>query len=146
MQGGGSKQGEGGVMMVVVVPAEEASGPQTSMFRGTKVLGEGRMIFGCFELSLRERIVIRDMRAGMRFEDTQVEHESRDGLGGHGATVVGMNRELVRQDVLPGAGVGDELFGEISRLALGDEPADDEATEDIEEDIQVVADPLGWAG
>ena len=53
-----------------------------------------------------------------------------------------MNRQLVPRDLLLGAGFGDEQFGQGARLAVGDQPTDDVAAEDVEHDVQVVVGPL----
>ena len=53
-----------------------------------------------------------------------------------------MDRELTIADALAVAGIADESFRELCRLARCHHPADDVAAEDVHDDIQVEVGPL----
>ena len=48
-------------------------------------------------------------------------------------------------NVLLGAGFGDQLLGQLSRLGFGDHPADHVTAEDVKNHVQVVVDALAGA-
>src|SRR6266508_6721394 len=49
-----------------------------------------------------------------------------------------MQGQLIRQDPLLDAGFVDQLLGQDVRLAIGEQPARDVATEDVDDDVQIV--------
>src|SRR5579864_8839360 len=64
------EQAEAGVMMLIVVPGKKRVGPSTRVGQAAE---EGRkrwMVLKGFELGLRKRVVIRDMRPGVAVADT----------------------------------------------------------------------------
>ena len=69
---GGSHQTESGMMMLVVVPGKEGLAEPASIFDGTEAVGEARAVFEGAELAFRIRIVVRDMRSAVGFDDAQV--------------------------------------------------------------------------
>src|SRR5262249_56891236 len=46
---------------------------------------------------------------------------------------------------LPGDRLGDQARGQVGLLTVGEHPADHVATVDVEDDVEVVVGPLGWA-
>jgi hypothetical protein len=85
------------------------------------------------------------MRAGMALGNAQISHEQRDRLGNHRPAAIGMDRQLVGLNLLFGAGLRDEEFGQRARVALSELPPDHVAAENVEHHVQVVIGPLGWA-
>ena len=63
MDVGRSHEAKGTVVMVVIVPDEEVFGPVPCLFDGLEALREGVMVFQGFELGLRVRVVVRQMRS-----------------------------------------------------------------------------------
>ena len=82
------------------------------------------------------------MRSTVGFRDLQIDQQGRDGLGAHAGTAIGVQGQGAWDDVLFRDGVGDQLFGERGRLAQREHPPDDIATEDIEDDVEVITSPL----
>jgi len=74
--------------------------------------------------------------AGVAATDAQICHQQGQGFCSHGATPVGMKGQLVRLDLLQETRFGDEIFGQTTGLAFGDQPADHVAAEDVEQDVQ----------
>ncbi len=72
VNGSRGHQLEAGVMMLVVVPREELLAETSGLFEGPEAVGEARPIFQCFEVGLRVGVVVRDMRATMRLDDTEI--------------------------------------------------------------------------
>ena len=60
------------MMMLGVVPAEEALAESTGVLDGTKTIGELGPILECFEVGLGKRIVVGGVRPAVRFSDSQV--------------------------------------------------------------------------
>ena len=56
-----------------------------------------------------------------------------------------MQGQCAGHDILFVDGIGDELLGELRSLSVSDHPTDDVAAENIENDVQVKAGPLGWS-
>ena len=56
-----------------------------------------------------------------------------------------MEGQLPGRNRLLGDGLGDQAFSQVGLLAVGDHPADHVAAVDVEDDVQVVVGPRGWA-
>ena len=56
-----------------------------------------------------------------------------------------MQRERTRHHVVAGYGICNELLCQLSALTRCDQPAYDVATEDVQDDVEVEASPLGRA-
>jgi len=54
-----------------------------------------------------------------------------------------MDSQLIRLDVLTQASGSDQFFGQTGRFALGDQPADHIAAENIQDVVQKILSPLG---
>jgi len=83
------------------------------------------------------------MGAAVGLGDAEVGQQLGDDLGFHGRAAVGVERQLVCDDLLFGVRLGDQAFGQGGRLLGGDHPADDVAAEDVQDDVQIVVGPLG---
>ena len=83
------------VMMVLIIPGEEAAAEPTCILDGLIPLGKLRLIFQCLEVDLGERIVIRFVWTAVGFDHAEIgQHQSRR-LGLHGAAAVGVHGKLV---------------------------------------------------
>ena len=69
---GGREQLEPGVVMLVVIPGKELLTETTCILDGAESIRILRSIFQGLKMSLREWIVIGDMRTAVGFHDTQV--------------------------------------------------------------------------
>ena len=136
------EQPAAGVMMLGVVPGEEDLAEAAGILDGTETIWELRTILQGFELTLRERVVIGDVRVAVGLGDAQVGEEQGDRLGGHRSAAIGMDGELVRHDVLLAAGLTNQPLGQLGALAFGDHPADDVAAEDVEDHIEIELGPF----
>ena len=67
---GGGEKTEGGVVMLVVVPAEEFSRPGAGILLAAKMFRIIRSIFQGFKLRFRKRIVVGNVWTGVGLRDT----------------------------------------------------------------------------
>ncbi len=75
----------------------------------------------------------------------QVGQQVRDTFACHGTPAIRVQRELVRANPFFGTCFGDEPLSQFGRLALADQKADHIAAEHVQNHIQIVVGPLGWA-
>ncbi|SPE23403.1 hypothetical protein SBA2_1230004 [Acidobacteriia bacterium SbA2] len=142
MNHGGGHQAQAGVVVVVVVPAEEGLAKPTGVFDGAEAVREARAVFEGPKLAFRIRIVIGDMRTAVGFDDAQIGQQQSHRFGFHGRTSIGMHGELAWQNVLRVTGMLDEPFGQLGAFAVGDHPTDDVAAEDVQDDIKMISGPF----
>ena len=69
-----SKQGDPGVVVLLVVPGEKSLAVCACVLDGAVALRKIRHVLESFELALRVRVVVRDMRPTMGFCDAQIGH------------------------------------------------------------------------
>ena len=81
----------------------------------SKRSGEAGPVLERLEVRLGEGVVGRGVRPAVRLGDAEVGEQERDGLGGHRAAAVGVERELPAADLLLWQRLGDQLFGERAR-------------------------------
>ena len=129
--------------VLVVVPGEEGLAVGTRVFDAAEARGELGSVLQGFELRLRVRVVVRDVGSAVALGDIEIDQQAGHRLGAHGGTAIGMQGQPARLDIMARHGVSDELLGQLRTLARGDEPAHDEAAEDVQDDVQVEARPLG---
>jgi hypothetical protein len=91
---GGREQAEPGVVMIVVVPEKEGLAEAARVFDRAEALRKVRPVFQRTELAFRIRVVVGDMRAGMRFDDAEVGQQM-----GHGLWDTSRVRGLPRQSL-----------------------------------------------
>src|SRR5690606_23086623 len=114
--------GQGGVVMLLVVPGEEADAERARVVEPTEPLREGRVVLQGPELALGERVVVADVGTAVTLGDPQPGQKMDYQPGLHGGAPVRVHGDLAWPDVLLGAALLDELRGEIGGLALGDHP------------------------
>jgi len=73
-----------------VVPTEEDLAVCTGVLDRTEACREVWPVLQGFELRFRVRIVIRDVRAAVRFADIEVHEQRGDGFGAHAAAAIGV--------------------------------------------------------
>jgi hypothetical protein len=76
--------------------------------------------------------------------DAEVRVQVRDHLRRHRWPAIGVDGELSRLDSLTPTTSSMSFFARVA-LCVGDHPADDVATEDVQHDVQVVLRPLRQA-
>src|SRR3954453_3015110 len=128
--------------MVAVIPAEEASAERAAIFNPAKTLREPWPVFERLKLGFGIRIIVGAMRTRVAPGDAQIGHEQRHGLGGHGRAAIGMDGQLVGEDVVLTDGLGDELLSQLGRLTLGQQPARNVAAVDVDDDVEVEIGPF----
>ena len=89
-------QADADVMVILVVPGEEAAAEGPGILDAAEPFGELRLVFQGFEMRLREGVVVRGMRPAMRLGDPEVGQQEGGCLGLHGAAAIGMQRQLAR--------------------------------------------------
>jgi len=95
MDCGWSQQTQAAMSVLVVVPLEEGSGPESGVSYRARAIGIVRAIFECLELGFGVRIVVRDVgSSGMGFGDTQIGQQQSQRSGAHGATSIGVQLEF----------------------------------------------------
>ena len=102
MHSGGSHVANAAVAVLVVVPGKEGLGPSPGIRQAAEALWIIRPVFHRLELGFGEWIIVRDVRARVTLDHTEIGHQECDRLGQHRPAAVGMDRELVRPDVLFG--------------------------------------------
>ena len=138
----GCHQAETGMVVVLVVPSEEAAAEVPGILGAAEATGKFRLIFQSLEVSFRERVVIGCMGPAVRFGDTKVgQHQGRR-LGLHGAAAVGVEGQLTGRDGVLFDGVIEQCLEQAGALGIGDAPADDPAAEDIENDVEIEVGPF----
>ena len=75
----------------------------------------------------------------------QVNQQTGHRLGAHGGATISVQRERTRHHIVTSHGIGNKLLGQFSAFARRNQPAHDVATEDVQDDVQVKASPLGRA-
>ena len=108
--------------------------------------GVVRLILRGTEMSLGERVVVRDAWATHALVDAEVGEEVLEGVACHRRTTVVVDREFGGHQVVARNRLLEELLGQ-SRVLVGRyHPADDVATEEVEHDVEVQEDALlvGW--
>ncbi len=81
MDHGGCHQGQAGVVVLVVVPAEEGLAETTGIFDGAKAIRKVWAVFQGAELAFRIGIVVGDMRTAMGLGDAQVSQQQSHWFG-----------------------------------------------------------------
>lgn len=132
----GCQQADAGVAMLGVVPGKELLTEGACPLDAGETLRAARAIRQGFELRLGTRIVVGDVRTRVRLGHAQVGEQEGHGLRGHRGAAIGMDRELARGDLLLGEGLGNQALGKGGLLLMSDHPADDVATEDVEDDVE----------
>ena len=80
----GSEQTDPGVMMILVVPAEEVDGKDSGVLDRSEAVGEAWPILQGAELAFRVRVVVGDVGAAVGLGDPEIAEEESYRLGGHG--------------------------------------------------------------
>jgi hypothetical protein len=137
-------QADPGMMMVLVVPMEEAAAETSGILDAAKSLGEGRLILQSLEVTFGERVVLGGVRSIVRSGYAEVSEQQRGGLGLHRSTAIGMQSKLTARHVMPGDGVVEQRLEQRGALCIGDAPANHAATEDVEDDVEIEVTPFGW--
>jgi len=139
---GWSQHADAGVMVLVVVPVEELGAEAACVLDATKTLWEGGPVLQCLELGLREWVVVRDMRPGMRLGDAQIRQQAGNQFGRHRRAAVCVESKLALVDALTMTCLFNEGAGQRRILPVGNRPAHNVAAENIHDDVQVEIRPL----
>ena len=78
---GGSEQSDTGVMMFLVVPAEEVEGKDSGVPDRSEAVGEAWPILQGTELAFRVRVVVGDVGAAVGLGDPEIAEEEIYRLG-----------------------------------------------------------------
>src|SRR4051812_1234843 len=84
----GRHQAETGMMVVLIVPGEEAATEVLGVLDAAEAPGELGLVFQGLEVSLRERVVVGGVGPAVRPGDAEVGQHQGGGLGLHGAAGV----------------------------------------------------------
>ncbi len=141
----GGHQADAAVVMILIVPVEEASAEVFGLLGGFEALWEFRLIFQGFEVGFREGVVVGRVGSAMGFGDAQVGEHHGGGLGFHRGAPVGMQGELAGGHVVPGDDVLKQLLEQAGVFGVRDTPSDDAAAEDVDDDVEIKVGPLNGA-
>ena len=83
--------------MDIVVSMEELLAMGTCVLDAAKSFGEIGPVFERFELRLRIRIVIGDVRPAVGLGDLQIDQQSGHGFATHAGAAIGMQGERLRR-------------------------------------------------
>ena len=145
VHGGRGHEADPRVAVLMVVPGEELAAEGARFLDGGEAGGEGGPVLERFELCLRVGVVIRCVRSVMCLGHAKVGEQEGYRLGGHRAAAIGVHGKSARGDLLLRGRLADERPGELCRFTLLHGPADDVAAEDVEDGVEVVVGPGGWA-
>ena len=137
-------QADAGMVMLLIVPVEEAAAERLSILDAAEALWELRLVFHGFEVAFRERIVVGGVRAAVRFGDAEIGEQEGGGLGFHGTATVGMQCQLAGRCGMLGGGVLEQRHEQRGAFSVSDAPANDSAAENIDDDVEVEVRPFGW--
>lgn len=101
----GRHQSDADVMVILVIPSEEAAAEGPGILDAAEALGELRLVLESLEVAFGERIVVRGMRPVVRTGDAKIGEQQGGGLGLHRATAIGMEGELAGRHLVLGDGV-----------------------------------------
>ena len=127
---------DAGVMVVLIVPVEEAAAEASGVLDAAEAFGELRLVFEGFEVAFGERIVIGCVRSVVRADDTEIGEQQGGGLRLHRAAAVCMQRELAGRHLVLGDGVVEQRLEQGGGFGTGDTPGDHAAAEDVEDDVR----------
>ena len=133
------------MVVFMVVPVEQLPGASPAVLDRTKPFWKLRPVLDCLELGFRERVVIGNMRSGVRLGNSKVGQQQRHGLRLHRRPSVGMNRQLIAPDVLFVVRLGDQPLGQAGGFTFGHHPADHIAAVDVEDHVEIVIAPFPGA-
>ena len=135
---GRGEQADAGVVVVVVVPSEEATAEAQGVLVALEAVREFGNVFEGFELAFGERVVIGHMGPAVGFGDAQGAEQLGDGLRNHGRPPIAVEGQLLLVDLLTLHGVSNQTSGQVLGLTMGEHPADDVAAEDVQDHVEVV--------
>src|SRR5665213_2071737 len=95
-----SHQTDAAMVVILVVPIEEAAAEASGVLDAAEALGELRLVLECLEVALRERVVVGHVRAIVRAGDAKIGEQQSGGLGLHWPAAIGMQSELARRHVM----------------------------------------------
>jgi len=131
------------MVMVPVVPIEEAAAETPGVLDATEAFREPRLIFQRLEVALGERVIVRGMWPIMRTDDAEVAEQQRGGFGFHRSTTIGMQGQLARSHMVFRYGIVEQNFEQHGAFRIHDTPADHTAAVDIEDHIKIEVAPFG---
>jgi len=134
-----------GMVMVLVVPIEEAAAETPGVLDATEAFREPRLIFQRLEVALGERVIVRGVRAIMRTGDAEVAEQQRGGLGFHRSTAIGMQGQLAWGYMVFRYGIVEQSFEQNGTFRIRDTPTDHAAAVDVEDHIKIEVAPFGRA-
>ena len=137
-------QADPGMVMVLVVPIEEAAAEASGVLDAAEALGEARLILQGFEVAFGERVVVGGVRPVVRTGDAEIGEQQRGGLGLHRAAAIGVQGELTGRHVVFRDGVVEQRPEQRGAFGIGHAPADHAAAEDVENDVEIEVAPLRW--
>ena len=125
------------MVMVLVVPGEEAAAEVLGILDAAEALGELGLVFQGLEVGFRERVVVGGVGPAVRLGDAEIGQHQGGGLGLHRAAAVGMEGQLAGRHGVLGEGVIEQRLEQGGAFGIGDAPADDPAAEDVEDDVEI---------
>ena len=130
-------QPDPGVVVVLVVPIEECPAEASGILDAAEAFWKARLVFQCFEVAFRERIVIRRMRPVMRPGDAQVRQQKGGGFCFHRPAAIGMKRELAGRHVVLFDGVLEQRLEQRGAFRVRHVPSHDPAAEDVDDHVEI---------
>ena len=88
------------MVVVLVVPIEEAAAEASGVLDAAEALGELRLVLEGLEVAFGERVVVGDMRPVVRAGDAEIGEQQGGGFGLHRAAAIGVQGELTGRHVV----------------------------------------------
>jgi len=118
----GRHQADASVVMLLIVPVEEAAAERLGILDTAEALWELGLVFHGFEVAFRERIVVGRMRPAVGFGDAEIGEQERRGLGSHGTATVGMQGQLAGRHGMLGDGIVEQCREQGRAFSVGNAP------------------------
>ena len=139
---GWCQQTDAPVSVLLVVPVKEAAAEVEAVVMAGEAAWKIGSVLQRLELTLREGIVVTDVRSAVGLGHPKGCQQLRHGLGSHGWTSVAVDRQLIAVDPFFDERLANQSFGEMLRFPVSKHPSHDVAAVDVEDHVEVVVGPL----
>jgi len=139
---GRSEERKSRMLVMVIIPGEELLTPSSRMGERSEPLRIVGLVLQRLELRLGEGVVVADVRTAEAAHDADGSEELCEALRPHRGAAIGVHRERTAGDAVALDSLGEEVLGELGALPLGEQPANRHATEQVEDHIEAVEDPV----
>src|ERR1019366_5086646 len=133
----GGQQANAVMVMFAVIPFEESAAESLGVLDGAEAIRELGLIFAGFGEAFGEGVVVGGVRPAVRFGHAQVGEQEGGGLGFHGGSPVGVERELAGRDVMLFDRIEEQWLEQGDALGVGDLKREKPSAEDVDDHVEI---------